>query len=1016
RSPLPVEATRGRSGSSFCRDNNGSFSGSVCGQGSKAEFERRLRLALDARKRGASAAASVSSAATAPFQAPSYFSTSATAASASFHAHPTYLSAPLTAAASTSHPLSATAAASASFYASTTPTHAQSPLGRARPDRYTVGTEAEAEVSFEYSRHSPTGGPAPTSTSVSIHASAFPSTAVYEGRLLEPTQALLLRYQNLPLVPRFKRPAPTQGTHSPHSSPARDTGRGYASEGETRKTRPPSHNPSKHSDSRYLVQEQSERYKVRRPPSQEHAWGTEGSMGAPDAHNALHSEGKAYPSNYGRAVVRMRGGGTLAPSRGTFSRADKGLQAGWFPMDWAEVEANRREGLFDPRVGVASREGAPTGMGVSISGGQSVSGGVGGQSRNHSMNQSANLSQSMGQSMNQSINTSMSRSVSVGRRASWGAHVSRYAYGLAPQHADDFSRYRKRHQGLGQVMGPGQGLEEGVGPETVNIDVAGYVVLGETREMGVGAARGAGEAGAAGADMGQSQAPSWSHSQSQLQPPHLSPKGSRAPDRAQGQALARGQGERSAYGTYSVASDSVAPVPRSPDFGSFYDSEGPEPGLLQIRGDMESMGGNGDGGAASVAAAASAPSLASAPAVAPVSEHHFEHQSASASVSEYQASTSWADDSFLEEMRPFTELPDIPLSTPFSAPATATAPAAAPTATAATEATDTYAHSVVEQGGGEQREEEALSDYLSWLDNQQQINTDADVYTDAYVDTHTDAEAGAHADVHTNTNTDMDTHAQADSQADVQAQDMYIDKNADAYTDTYTDASFEEDQDPVSDAPYAVAAVAAAAAASVGVAAAATRGVIAPTAPTVLALPLPSDTSGLFSAPANSTSLSKLYRVSSIPKFKESGNVDSNSSKFPTFQPRPSNSTSISNSNANNSRPLPLPLASSFDPSESLGQGRGRGQEQSMGQGQIQGQGRVSGSSISFSSLRDSQHSRDGDGGGRDASAGARAGAAAGVEDRLFSPHKNALRAEQPLPSQGDLTSSRNPLRRIFKS
>jgi hypothetical protein len=92
--------------------------------------------------------------------------------------------------------------------------------------------------------------------------------------------------------------------------------------------------------------------------------------------------------------------------------------------------------------------------------------------------------------------------------------------------------------------------------------------------------------------------------------------------------------------------------------------------------------------------------------------------------------------------------------------------------------------------------------------------------------------------------------------------------------------------------------------------------------------------------------------------------------------------------------------------------------------------------SIPFSSLQDSQQrSRDGDRDGEgegegegegSRGAGADAGDAGDAVDagaRLFSPHNYALRAEQPSPvlegaafTSTSFTSSRNPLRRIFKS
>jgi len=50
-------------------------------------------------------------------------------------------------------------------------------------------------------------------------------------------------------------------------------------------------------------------------------------------------------------VQRMRDGFEKLPQRGTWSRASKGLQAEWYPMDYQDVEAVRRQGYFHESIG-----------------------------------------------------------------------------------------------------------------------------------------------------------------------------------------------------------------------------------------------------------------------------------------------------------------------------------------------------------------------------------------------------------------------------------------------------------------------------------------------------------------------------------------------------------------------------------------------------------------------------------------------------------------------------------------
>lgn len=67
--------------------------------------------------------------------------------------------------------------------------------------------------------------------------------------------------------------------------------------------------------------------------------------------------GRPEPENptpiplFDQYVRRMRDGFEKNPTRGTFSRASKGLMAEWYPMDYADVEAIRRQGFFHETIG-----------------------------------------------------------------------------------------------------------------------------------------------------------------------------------------------------------------------------------------------------------------------------------------------------------------------------------------------------------------------------------------------------------------------------------------------------------------------------------------------------------------------------------------------------------------------------------------------------------------------------------------------------------------------------------------
>ena len=54
---------------------------------------------------------------------------------------------------------------------------------------------------------------------------------------------------------------------------------------------------------------------------------------------------------FDKFVQRLRDGFEKLPTRGTFTRASKGLMAEWYPMDYTEVEAIRRQGFFHDVIG-----------------------------------------------------------------------------------------------------------------------------------------------------------------------------------------------------------------------------------------------------------------------------------------------------------------------------------------------------------------------------------------------------------------------------------------------------------------------------------------------------------------------------------------------------------------------------------------------------------------------------------------------------------------------------------------
>ncbi len=56
-----------------------------------------------------------------------------------------------------------------------------------------------------------------------------------------------------------------------------------------------------------------------------------------------------------KTVQRIREGFTKLPTRGTFTRANKGLTAEWYPMDYTDLETIRRQGYFHETIGSIQR-------------------------------------------------------------------------------------------------------------------------------------------------------------------------------------------------------------------------------------------------------------------------------------------------------------------------------------------------------------------------------------------------------------------------------------------------------------------------------------------------------------------------------------------------------------------------------------------------------------------------------------------------------------------------------------
>ncbi len=124
---------------------------------------------------------------------------------------------------------------------------------------------------------------------------------------------------------------------------------------------------------------------------------------------------------YEETVNRIRDGFEKLPVRGTFTRASKGLTAQWYPMDYNDCEAIRRQGYFHETIGDIQKDSYRD----SNAGNHPLS--------PSNANMSANMSVgAMSRSMNAAHNASVSDNGSVllspqrkGRRGSIGQHLSR---------------------------------------------------------------------------------------------------------------------------------------------------------------------------------------------------------------------------------------------------------------------------------------------------------------------------------------------------------------------------------------------------------------------------------------------------------------------------------------------------------------------------------------------------------------------------------------------------------------
>eukprot|EP01032_Pedospumella_encystans_P017811 gene17811-20288_t len=152
------------------------------------------------------------------------------------------------------------------------------------------------------------------------------------------------------------------GRHSPRHRQAdkesgNDESRGYFSEGELSMTRRSSVRRAAtvvpHTEQDFMDMQESERYGAWHPRYRvpKPIYG----FSKPFAHRHAPSL-KDHAPLFDTTVQRMRDSFRRDPGRGTFSRAGKGLPGEWYPMDYSDVEAIRRQGYFHETIGEVAKD------------------------------------------------------------------------------------------------------------------------------------------------------------------------------------------------------------------------------------------------------------------------------------------------------------------------------------------------------------------------------------------------------------------------------------------------------------------------------------------------------------------------------------------------------------------------------------------------------------------------------------------------------------------------------------
>jgi hypothetical protein len=149
-------------------------------------------------------------------------------------------------------------------------------------------------------------------------------------------------------------------------------------------------------------------------------------------------------------VKRLRDGFERLPTRGTFTRAAKGLTADFYPMDFTEVEAIRRQGYFHETIGMIPKFSYQDFRSDEHELQQQ-------QFKQQSLNMNASVVSSILGGGGESVKISTTGSVTLspqktGRRTVQGAHVSRMYKSpegrIENTPEDNFSAYRKWHPDL----------------------------------------------------------------------------------------------------------------------------------------------------------------------------------------------------------------------------------------------------------------------------------------------------------------------------------------------------------------------------------------------------------------------------------------------------------------------------------------------------------------------------------------------------------------------------------------